>query len=96
MTTFRLVGPGRAGRSLAAALVDTSYHLRGVLGRDDDLAAAATGVDLVIIATPDGSVGPVATSINPVASTVVLHLSGALGLDVLAPHRRRASLHPLM
>jgi len=25
----------------------------------------------------------------------VLHMSGALGLDVLAPHRRRASLHPL-
>lgn len=96
MTTFRLVGPGRAGRSLASALIDTGFEQRGVLGRDDDLTAAAAGVDVVIIATPDGAVGPVAAAIAPVASTVVLHLSGALGLDVLGPHRRRASLHPLM
>ena len=96
MTTFRLVGPGRAGRSLASALVDIGYDLRGVLGRGDDLTAAATGVDVLIIATPDGAVERVAAAVTPVASTVVLHLSGALGLDVLGPHRRRASLHPLM
>jgi predicted short-subunit dehydrogenase-like oxidoreductase (DUF2520 family) len=70
--------------------------LRGVLGRGDDLADAAHGVDVVIIATPDGAVASVAAAIAPVETTVVLHLSGALGLDVLAPHPRRASLHPLM
>ena len=32
----------------------------------------------------------------PEPDTVVVHLSGALGLDVLAPHPRRASLHPLV
>jgi predicted short-subunit dehydrogenase-like oxidoreductase (DUF2520 family) len=41
-------------------------------------------------------VGPVATRIRPVASTVVIHLSGSLGLNVLGPHPRRGSLHPLM
>jgi predicted short-subunit dehydrogenase-like oxidoreductase (DUF2520 family) len=51
---------------------------------------------VVIIATPDTAVAEVAAAIAPVDGTVVLHLSGALGLDVLAPHRRRASLHPLM
>ncbi|HVC70091.1 MAG TPA: DUF2520 domain-containing protein [Acidimicrobiales bacterium] len=96
MTTFRLVGPGRAGRSLASALVDTGFDLRGVLGRGDDLSAAAAGVDLVILATPDGAVPEVAAAIGPVASTVVLHMSGALGLDVLAPHERVASVHPLV
>ena len=96
MTTLRLVGPGRAGRSLAAALVDAGCLLRGVLGRGDDLTDAAHGVDVVIIATPDAAVAAVASAMAPSATTVVLHLSGALGLDVLAPHARRASLHPLM
>jgi predicted short-subunit dehydrogenase-like oxidoreductase (DUF2520 family) len=81
---------------LASALVDTGCVLRGVLARGDDLRAAAAGVDVVIIATPDDAVAEVAAAIAPVSSTVVLHLSGALGLDALAPHRRRASLHPLM
>jgi predicted short-subunit dehydrogenase-like oxidoreductase (DUF2520 family) len=96
VTTLRLVGPGRAGRSLASALVDTGCVLRAVSGRGDDLTAAADGVDVVIIATPDGAVAEVAAAIAPVETTVVLHMSGALGLDVLAPHHRRASLHPLM
>ena len=96
MTTLRLVGPGRAGRSLTSALVDSGYVLRGVLTRGDDLSAAAADVDVVIIATPDGAVAEVAAAIAPVEATVLLHMSGALGLDVLAPHRLRASLHPLM
>jgi predicted short-subunit dehydrogenase-like oxidoreductase (DUF2520 family) len=70
--------------------------LRGVLAHGDDLRGAASGVDVVIIATPDAAVAEVARAIAPVPTTVVLHLSGALGLDVLAPHARRASLHPLV
>jgi predicted short-subunit dehydrogenase-like oxidoreductase (DUF2520 family) len=81
---------------MTSALVDSGSVLRGVLGRGDDLGDAADGVDVVIIATPDAAVAGVAAAIRPVDSTVVLHLSGALGLDVLAPHERRASLHPLM
>jgi len=81
---------------LASALVDTGCELRAVRGRGDDLTRSAAGVDVVIIATPDAAVAGVAAAIAPVETTVVLHMSGALGLDVLAPHRRRASLHPLM
>jgi predicted short-subunit dehydrogenase-like oxidoreductase (DUF2520 family) len=81
---------------LASALVDTGCDLRAVSVRGDDLTAAAEGVDVVIIATPDGAVADIAAAIAPVETTVVLHMSGALGLDVLAPHPRRASLHPLM
>ena len=38
----------------------------------------------------------VAAAVDPVPTTVVAHLAGSLGLDVLAPHRRRAALHPLV
>ncbi len=50
----------------------------------------------MIVATPDAAVAEVAASIEPVESTVMLHLAGSLGLDVLAPHPRRAALHPLV
>src|SRR5207248_664199 len=35
-------------------------------------------------------------AIDPVETTVVAHLSGSLGLDVLGTHVRRAGLHPLV
>jgi len=66
------------------------------VGRGDDLAQAARGVDVLVIATPDSAIAEVAARVVPVPSTVVLHLSGALGLDAVAPHPRRASLHPLV
>jgi predicted short-subunit dehydrogenase-like oxidoreductase (DUF2520 family) len=97
VTTFRVIGPGRAGRSLMAALdAAGGYRCRGALGREDPVMAAAEGVDLLVIATPDDEVARVAAAVTPVASTVVIHLSGSLGLDVLGAHPRRGSLHPLM
>jgi predicted short-subunit dehydrogenase-like oxidoreductase (DUF2520 family) len=97
VTSVRIVGPGRAGGSLARALdgVD-GWQVVGLLGRDDDIAGAASGADLVVIATPDDVIATVATAIRPVESTVVAHLAGSRGLDVLAPHARRAAFHPLM
>jgi predicted short-subunit dehydrogenase-like oxidoreductase (DUF2520 family) len=94
--SVRIVGPGRAGRSLAAALADAGCHVDGLLGRGDDLAGAAAGVDLLVLATPDAAIAAVAAAVRPVPSTVVAHLSGALGLDVLGGHPRRASIHPLV
>ncbi|HXQ90037.1 MAG TPA: pantoate--beta-alanine ligase [Acidimicrobiales bacterium] len=96
MTTVRLIGPGRAGRSLAAALADAGCDVREVLSRRHELAQAARGVDVLVIATPDSVIARVAAQVVPVPGTVVVHLSGALGLDVLSPHPRRASLHPLV
>ncbi len=97
MITFRTIGPGRAGRSLTAALVATgAYRSMGSLGRGQPLAGAARDVDLLVIATPDGEVGRVAASVDPSPDCVAVHLSGSLGLGVLDGHPRRGSLHPLV
>ena len=96
MQSIRIIGPGRAGTSLAAALAAHGWDVIGFLGRHDDLTAAARGVDILVIATPDDAVAPTAAAVAPEAATTVLHLSGSLGLDVLAPHPCRAALHPLV
>jgi predicted short-subunit dehydrogenase-like oxidoreductase (DUF2520 family) len=72
------------------------YEAEGALGRGASVVDAACGVDLLVIATPDDEVRRVADKVTPVPTTVVIHLSGSLGLDVLEGHRRRGSLHPLM
>ena len=92
----RIIGPGRAGRSLAQALAGAGWSPAGEMGRYDAVADAARGVDLLVIATPDATIEEVAANVEPVATTVVAHLSGSLGLDVLAPHSRRAAVHPLV
>jgi predicted short-subunit dehydrogenase-like oxidoreductase (DUF2520 family) len=96
MPSVRLIGPGRAGRSLAAALGTAGWDVAGLLPRGDDVSEAATGVDLLVIATPDAAVATVAAAVEPVPTTVVAHLAGSLGLDVLATHARRAAIHPLV
>ena len=96
MYTLRLIGPGRAGRSLCQALAARGWAVVGMFGRTDDLTEAAAGVDVLVVATPDDAVAEVAAAVRPDPSTVVLHLSGSLGLDALAPHPRRAALHPLV
>jgi predicted short-subunit dehydrogenase-like oxidoreductase (DUF2520 family) len=68
----------------------------GAWGRDHSPVDAAVGVDLLVIATPDDVVAEVAAQVRPVPTTVVVHLSGSLGLDVLVGHPRRGSLHPLV
>jgi predicted short-subunit dehydrogenase-like oxidoreductase (DUF2520 family) len=94
--TIRIVGPGRAGRSLGAALGSAGWDVLPLLGRNDRLDHAALGVDAVVLAVPDDAIAVVAASVRPVAGSVVLHLAGSLGLDVLSPHPRRAALHPLV
>ncbi len=92
---FRVIGQGRAGRSLTAALEtvgwvhDRSYH------RGDDVGAAAVGVDLLVIAVPDHAIADLAASVAP-GDAVVMHLAGSRPLGDLAPHGLRASLHPLV
>jgi predicted short-subunit dehydrogenase-like oxidoreductase (DUF2520 family) len=93
---LRVIGQGRAGGSLAAALAGVGWEVEPLLGRGDELRAAAQGVDLLVVATPDPAIADVAADVEPVDSTVVAHLAGALGLDVLEPHPRRGGLHPLV
>jgi predicted short-subunit dehydrogenase-like oxidoreductase (DUF2520 family) len=93
---LRIVGPGRAGGALALALHRAGWTVEAPVGRGDDLAAAAEGVDLLVLAVPDPVIAEVAAAVEPVASTVVAHLAGALGLDVLGRHPRVGALHPLV
>ena len=96
MHTIRIIGPGRAGTSFAAALSARGWTFAGFLGRGDDMTGAARGVDVLVIATPDDAVAEVAAAVVPVPTTTVVHLSGSLGLNALRPHPRRAGLHPLV
>ncbi|MHB8190964.1 MAG: DUF2520 domain-containing protein [Ferrimicrobium sp.] len=95
MRTIRFIGRGNAGLSLAYALKVSGWSIVEFLGRGDNVARAATGVDVLVISTPDDAVAKVAKAVRPEQATVVLHLSGSLGLGVLADHPRRGKLHPL-
>lgn len=79
-----IVGAGRLGRVLAAALAAAPP-----LGRGSD----ARGAEVVLLCVPDAEVARAAAAIAPGA--LVGHCSGALSLAPLAPHEA-FSLHPLM
>lgn len=96
MGTVRIIGPGRAGSALALALGGAGWEVDAPVRRGDDLSTAAIGVDLLMIATPDSAVAEVAAAVIPAPGTVIAHMAGSLGLDVLGAHPHRASLHPLV
>ena len=97
--SVRIVGPGRAG-SVARAGPGRRRRLgrrSPLVGRDGDVAGAARR------RRPARPRHPRSRrrrrwprAVEPVPDTVVAHLSGSLGLDVLGGHPRRASVHPLM
>jgi predicted short-subunit dehydrogenase-like oxidoreductase (DUF2520 family) len=113
--TLALVGPGRAGTAVTAALAARGWRVVAVAGRDPDsrstVAAAERfgvpvvavedaprGADLVIVATPDAAIEETARRLAPAVGpeTLVIHLSGARGLDALAVVPGRVgALHPL-
>jgi len=83
---------------MAEALATTGWELRPTLRRTTpaaEIATAAVGVDLLVIATPDAAIAGVAAAVEPRTEAVVAHLAGSLGLDVLAGHPRAAAVHPL-
>ena len=88
-----IVGAGRAGSSFASALelggrdVELVHH--------DDLSSIGDSA-LVILCVPDDAIANVAASIVPREERVIAHVAGSRNLDVLAPHPRVGSLHPLM
>ncbi len=84
---------------MAAALTEVGWHPRPILGRSAtpaEVATAAAGVDLVLIATPDSAVAEVSAAIEPAATAAVAHLAGSLGLGAVDTHPRPAALHPLV
>lgn len=102
-----VVGPGRLGGALCAALVAAGYAPPLVVGRRPERVdalvralpgartgtpdALAGGCDLVLIAVPDDAVAAVAGTLPVGAAHAVVHTSGALGLDALADAARRGA-----
>jgi predicted short-subunit dehydrogenase-like oxidoreductase (DUF2520 family) len=72
---------GATGRETTAARVAAWLPGVSVSG----IAEAVAAADVVAIAVPDGSIGALAAEVAPTLrpGAAVLHLSGALGLDVL-------------
>jgi pantoate--beta-alanine ligase len=89
LDSIAIVGPGRLGTVLAAALREAGHAVRGPLGRGADASGATT----VLLCVPDGEIAAAAAALSP--GLLVGHCSGATGLGVLAPHEG-FSLHPLM
>jgi predicted short-subunit dehydrogenase-like oxidoreductase (DUF2520 family) len=85
-----VVGPGRMGSALAAALRDAGLQVTGPLGRGERCPA---GADCVLLCVPDAQIGHAAHAVPP--GPLVGHVSGATTLAPLAPHEA-FSLHPLM
>ena len=88
-----IVGAGRAGSSLSTALELVGHDVRVVHHED---ASRITDAELIILCVPDDAVAEVAASIAPREDRVIAHVAGSRNLDVLAPHPRVGSLHPLM
>ena len=88
-TPLAIVGAGRLGTALAAALRATGLEIDGPLGR----GAAPRGAGAVLLCVPDGEIAAAAAAIAP--GVPVGHCSGATGLDALAGHEAFA-FHPLM
>ena len=84
-----VVGDGRMGRALVAALDAAGVPVVGPAGRGASGADAA----IVLLAVPDAAIATAARAIAP--GRTVGHLSGALDLSVLHPHDA-FSIHPLV
>lgn len=86
-----IIGSGRAGRSFARALSRVGHEV--ALVHHDQLENVAG--ELVLVCVPDDALAEVAASLAPDVSRVIAHVAGSRTLEVLAPHPRVASLHPL-
>jgi predicted short-subunit dehydrogenase-like oxidoreductase (DUF2520 family) len=84
-----IIGAGRLGSALVAALRASGLPVIGPLGRNPDLEGAST----VLLCVPDAAIAEVSRAIP--GGLLVGHCSGATTLAPLAPHEA-FSLHPLL
>ena len=82
LARLAIVGRGRLGNALAAALRGGPDAALGPFGRGYD----GEGADVVLLCVPDGEIAAAASAIA--AGPLVGHCSGATGLDPLARTRR--------
>jgi predicted short-subunit dehydrogenase-like oxidoreductase (DUF2520 family) len=85
-----IVGPGRLGTALAAALGAAGVAVDGPLGRDEMVSPASA---VVLLCVPDAQIEAAAAALAH--GPLVGHCSAATTLAALAPHEA-FSLHPLM
>jgi predicted short-subunit dehydrogenase-like oxidoreductase (DUF2520 family) len=85
-----VIGAGRLGHALTAALRNAGLSVEGPLGRGADPEA-----DVVLLTVPDGEIEAAATVLTARNARFVGHCSGATTLEPLAG-REAFSLHPLM
>jgi predicted short-subunit dehydrogenase-like oxidoreductase (DUF2520 family) len=91
MNDTAIIGAGRMGRALTAALRAAGRPVTGPLGRCSDGA----GADAVLLCVPDGQIAAAASHVAP--HRLVGHVSGATSLEPLELAGHEAfSLHPLM
>ena len=90
MIEIAIIGDGRLGRALAAALRAADRPVSGPLGRCPDVGSAH-----VLLCVPDGEIAAAAAAVPRLDGRLVGHVSGATTLEPLAPHDA-FSLHPLM
>jgi predicted short-subunit dehydrogenase-like oxidoreductase (DUF2520 family) len=88
LDSIAVVGAGRLGTALAAALRASGLDVEGPLGRD-----AHPQAPVVLLCVPDAEIVAAAATVEP--GPLVGHCSGATGLEPLAGHEAFA-LHPLM
>ncbi len=87
--SLAIIGQGRLGTALAAALRDAGYPVDGPLGHGADPGQA----DAVFLCVPDAEIENAAGAITQ--GPLVGHCSGATPLHPLAPHEA-FSMHPLL
>jgi predicted short-subunit dehydrogenase-like oxidoreductase (DUF2520 family) len=89
-----VVGHGRLGSALAAALRAAGVAVDGPLDR---ASAPQADAPVVLLAVPDAEIANAAAALpRATAETFVGHCSGATTLAPLSAHPRAFSLHPLM
>jgi predicted short-subunit dehydrogenase-like oxidoreductase (DUF2520 family) len=108
--TYYLLGTGRMAQLLASRLSGTDWRCAGVWGRDvsrattlattlsapviGDLAALTGLVDLILVALSDDAIASIVSSLPETTATLV-HFSGTVPIEALAPHPHRAVCWPI-
>ena len=95
-----VLGPGRLGRTLAAALEGAGYRVRLASSRTvQEAQDAADTSDVAFLTVPDAAIAGVAAVVEWRPGQLVAHCSGARGLEVLAVADQAGALigclHPL-
>lgn len=108
--SIAILGAGRVGHQLGAALQKSGLEITGVYGRLPEKAkrladklgtriindpSALIKADLVILSVSDDAIGQVARSIHEKTKAMVVHTSGAVPMSVIPSYLRRGVFYPL-